>query len=93
MGKMFARMRSANGELKENKEGDDRMKTNTETVKCGNCQYWTGAREPVFDAKGIPKVDITDDVGNCENEGSRFCRQMRKKSASCKDFSKWTELF
>lgn len=86
-------MRSADGELKKDKEDDDCMKTSTETVKCGNCQYWTGAREPVFDVKGIPKVDITDDVGNCENEGSRFCGQMRKKSASCKDFSKWTELF
>ena len=71
----------------------NRMKTSTETVKCGNCDYWTGAREPVFDGKGQPKVDIKDAVGNCEKEGSRFCGQKRNKGAKCKCFSKWTELF
>lgn len=69
------------------------MKTSTETEKCGNCQYWTGAREPVFDAKGTPKVNITDDYGDCEKVGARFYGQSRKKSAKCKYFSKWTELF
>ena len=69
------------------------MKTSTETVKCGTCQYWTGDREPVFDAKGQPKIDIRDEFGNCEKVGSRFCGQKRKKSLKCKHFSKWTELF
>lgn len=69
------------------------MKTSTETVKCGNCQFWTGAREPVFDAKGIPKVEISDRTGNCENESSRFNGSTRNKGARCIKFSKWTELF
>ena len=74
-------------------KGKDGMKTSTETVKCGNCQHWTGDREPVFDARGEPKVEIKDDFGSCEKEGSRFCGQNRKKSAKCQHFSKWTELF
>ena len=69
------------------------MKTSTETEKCGNCQYWTGAREPVFNAKGRPMVEIRDDYGECEKEGSRFCGERRLKSLKCKHFSKWTELF
>jgi len=74
-------------------KGVIRMKTSTDTEKCGNCQYWTGAREPVFNARGEPKVNIIDDYGNCEKEGCRFCDQRRKKSARCKHFTKWTELF
>lgn len=69
------------------------MKTSVDVVKCGNCQYWTGAREPVFDAKDRPKVEIRDLEGNCENQNSRFCDKTRKKGQSCIHFSKWTELF
>ena len=69
------------------------MKTRTDVVKCGNCEYWTGARKPVFDAKERPMVEITDDYGNCENELSKFCNSSRKKSMKCIHFDKWTDLF
>lgn len=69
------------------------MASNTDTVKCGNCQYWTGSRNPVFAKNGTPKVDIIDTQGKSENEYSRrFCGKPRKQSLSCKHFSKWTEL-
>lgn len=69
------------------------MKTSVDIKKCGNCQYWTGSREPVFNERGEPKVEIHDKCGECENEISKFCNQKRKKEQSCKNFSKWTELF
>ena len=69
------------------------MASKTSTIKCGNCEYWTGKREPIFDRYDVPKNSIIDKIGNCEKEGSRFCGQSRKQGASCKCFSKWTELF
>lgn len=69
------------------------MISRTDIMKCGNCEYWTGQREPIFDRKGIPKNSITDKTGNCEKEGSRFCGKAREQNLKCKSFSKWTELF
>jgi len=65
----------------------------TSIVKCVTCQYWTGKRDAVFDKKGIPKIDIVDLIGECENENyKRFCGTKRSQKGSCKHFSKWTEL-
>ena len=69
------------------------MKSRTDTVKCGTCDYWTGERKPCFDQKSTPKVDILSGTGECENSYSRFFEQDRKQGAKCKDYSKWTELF
>ena len=68
------------------------MRSKTTTEKCGTCQFWTGERLPVFDSYGTPKVDIIDNVGQCENVASKFCDNPRKQTAKCKHFSKWTEL-
>ena len=69
------------------------MRSNTNTEKCGTCQYWTGRRNPVFDKNGNPKVDIIDRVGNCENENyKRFCGTRRTQNSKCIHFSKWTEI-
>ena len=68
------------------------MRSKTDRAICGTCQYWTGAREPVFDAKGTPKIDIFDDCGNCENTRSVMYEQNRKKDGKCKCYYKWTEL-
>lgn len=68
------------------------MRTKNDRVICGTCQYWTGNREPVFDAKGMAKVDINDLNGMCENTNSRFCDVVRKRDSKCKHYSKWTEL-
>ena len=67
------------------------MRSKTDRVICGTCQYWTGKREPVFASKGIPKIDIFDDYGLCEHphvaEG-----QSRRKDLKCVRHSKWTEI-
>ena len=68
------------------------MRCKTDRVICGTCQYWTGAREPVFDAKGNPKVDIYDENGNCECTQSSRYDQVRKKELKCKCYYKWTEI-
>lgn len=69
------------------------MRSKTDRIMCGTCQFWTGNRIPIFDQKGVPKVDILDPNGNCENEAcSRFCGQKRECQKRCKYFSKWTEL-
>ena len=68
------------------------MISKTERRICGTCEYWTGKREPVFDKKGIPKVSMDDQSGECENESSRFCEQPRDRSSSCVKYSKWTEI-
>ena len=68
------------------------MKTNPNVIKCGNCHYWTGLREPVLDNHGQEKVVIHDDTGECERSESKFFGQDRKKNAKCKEFYKWTEL-
>ena len=60
---------------------------------CGTCQFWTGKRDPVFDRKGVPKIDISDTRGNCENCSSRFFDTSRARDAQCVKYSKWTELF
>lgn len=69
------------------------MISKTERIICGTCEYWTGNRNPVFDKKGNPKVDIADETGQCENVMSRQYEKSRKRDASCVHFSKWTELF
>lgn len=68
------------------------MISKTDRIVCGTCVFWTGAREPVFDANGNPKVRIDDACGECENELSRFCGQQRNKDAKCGKFSKWTKI-
>lgn len=68
------------------------MISKTDRVICGTCQFWTGKRAPSFDKKGIPKVDIVDKIGNCENENSQMCGKERSNQLKCKHFSKWTEI-
>ena len=36
------------------------MLSKTDRKICGTCQFWTGKRDPVFDRKGVPKIDISD---------------------------------
>lgn len=69
------------------------MRSKTDRIMCGTCQYWTGAREPVFDCKGNPKVDLFDVFGNCECAQSSKYEQTRKRDGKCIRYSKWTELF
>lgn len=69
------------------------MVSRTDVVKCGTCEYWIGKREPVFDAKGNPKVRIDDACGECQKQESRFCDQKREQHLKCMYYSKWTELF
>ena len=69
------------------------MISKTDVIKCGTCEYWTGRREPVFDAKGNPKVRIDDTHGECQKQESRFCDQNRDQNLKCKYYSKWPELF
>ena len=68
------------------------MRSKTDRKICGTCEYWTGNREPVFDAKGTPKIDILDESGLCENPNSNFTDKIRLKSKNCKYHSKWTEI-
>ena len=44
------------------------MQSKTDRKMCGTCEYWTGNREPVFDAKGTPKINIYDRFGVCEKQ-------------------------
>ncbi len=48
------------------------MRSKTDREICGTCQHWTGKREPVFTAKGIPKIDVYDDCGQREHGNSGF---------------------
>ena len=57
------------------------MRSKTDRAICGTCQYWTCAREPIF-----------DDSGNCEHPQSAMYEQNRKKDGKCKCYYKWTEL-
>ena len=68
------------------------MRSKTDRVICGTCDFWTGNRVPVFDSQGVPKVDIFDRIGQCENQNSRFVDQVRNCDKNCKNHSKWTEL-
>lgn len=68
------------------------MRSNTERQICATCEYWTGARNPVFDAKGNPKIDICDNLGLCQNQFSRFLDASRKYDSKCVRYSKWTEI-
>ncbi len=68
------------------------MISKTDRIMCGTCTFWTGAREPIFDQKGIPKIRIEDRFGECENESSRQCGKIRDKEAKCGMYSKWTEI-
>lgn len=64
----------------------------TDRKMCGTCEYWNGDREPVFNEKGIPKIQINTDEGFCEKQGSRFLDELRKYDLRCKCYSKWTEI-
>ena len=68
------------------------MRSKTDRQICGTCEYWTGERNPVFDSKGMPKIDIIDDFGLCQNPVSRFVDGERKNGANCVHYSKWTEI-
>lgn len=68
------------------------MLSKTERQICGTCEYWTGARNPIFDVRGIPKIDICDDFGLCQNQFSRFVDTSRKRDSKCVRYSKWTEI-
>ncbi len=69
------------------------MVSKTERKICGTCEFWTGKRKPIFDQKGKPKVDIIDEVGECQNVVCSFCDKSRKKDRVCQHYSKWPELF
>lgn len=68
------------------------MRSKTDRVICGTCEFWTGMRNPVFDSKGIPKIDIIDNLGLCQNPCSSFCDVERKNHLNCIRYSKWTEI-
>ncbi|MDO5153917.1 MAG: hypothetical protein Q4D50_11265 [Eubacteriales bacterium] len=68
------------------------MQSKTDRVICGTCEYWTGNRCPSFDKNGVPKIDIIDKTGLCENQASRFIDQQRQNDQKCIHFSKWTEI-
>lgn len=65
-------------------------KTNREI--CGNCEFWSGGRVPIFTGEGVPKNNITDKFGSCINYNSKLCDKTRKNDSGCKDFSKWPEI-
>lgn len=68
------------------------LRSKTTTEKCGTCEFWNGNRNPVFDGKGNPKIDIIDDSGICENANSRFVDTIKKQTGKCCRYSKWTEI-
>ena len=68
------------------------MQSKTDRKICGTCAFWTGNREPVFDKKGVPKVNIYDRSALCIKPGHRFTDQSRDLQANCGRYSKWTEL-
>lgn len=68
------------------------MRSKTERIMCGTCEYWTGSRNPVFDSKGNPKIDIIDQTGNCECAQSSKHDQVRKYELKCNRYCKWSEI-
>ena len=68
------------------------MRSKTDRAICGTCEFWTGNRQPVFDKKGNPKIDIIDEKGFCQNVNSRFLDSLRNRNYYCCRFSKWTEI-
>lgn len=68
------------------------MRSKTNRMICGTCEYWVGDRKPVFDKNGTPKIDIYDSNGLCQNQNSRFVDKIRKNTLNCKYYSKWTEI-
>lgn len=68
------------------------MRCKTDRKICGTCEYWTGERNPVFSSKGVPKIDVCDNTGICQNVHSRFTDKERKKDSCCIHYSKWTEI-
>ncbi len=69
------------------------MRSKTDRVICGTCEFWTGSRQPTFSPKGIPQIDIIDKTGCCECPVSKFDGKSRACDSYCVHFSKWTELF
>lgn len=68
------------------------MQSKTERKICGTCEYWTGNREPVFDKKGIPKVNIYDKRAICAKQGHRFSDSNRERDLCCGRYTKWSEI-
>ena len=68
------------------------MQSKTDRRMCGTCEYWTGKREPVFDRKGNPKINIYDKRAICNKQDYRFADQNREYQHGCCRYSKWTEI-
>lgn len=68
------------------------MINKTDRKICGTCEFWAGERMPIFDKNGVPKINITDSIGICNNICSKFTDKVRKKDLNCKAYSKWSEI-
>lgn len=68
------------------------MQSKTDRVMCGNCEFWTGLRQPIFSQNGVPKINVIDTIGYCECPIGNFESQRRDRDKKCKNFSKWTEI-
>lgn len=68
------------------------MQSKTDRKMCGTCEFWSGNREPVFDAHGIPKINIYDKAAVCNKQGHRFTDKTRRCELNCGRYSKWTEI-
>lgn len=68
------------------------MQSKTDRKMCGTCEFWSGNREPVFDQKGMPKVNIYDKRAICNKQDYRFADQNRDREAKCGRYSKWSEI-
>ena len=68
------------------------MQSKTDRKMCGTCEYWSGNREPVFDTKGMPKINIYDKFAVCTKQGHRFTDENRQRDLKCGRYTKWTEI-
>lgn len=68
------------------------MQSKTDRKMCGTCEYWSGSREPVFDRKGNPKVNIQEKHAVCNKQDHRFANENRWYDNCCGRYSKWTEI-
>lgn len=68
------------------------MRSKTDRVMCGTCEYWAGNREPIFDQYGNPKINILDKTAPCNKQDCKFADQIRDCQKSCCRYSKWTEI-
>ena len=66
------------------------MKHTATRKMCGNCEYWNGRRE-FADGQNKQKIEIQDEIAQCENEESIFFSRDREKTRCCCRFMKWNE--